>query len=231
MEIFEFHDKLNPLIFDSSGKMRDEVRKALLRIANFFIDEYANIPREAIIDIILTGSNASYSYTKNSDIDLHIVIDPDKIGNRCAEDIIDEWLLAKRTLFNSSFDITIKGMDVEIYPQLEDEPHYSLGIYSILKDKWIVKPEKIYPTVSIPEVKYKVKQLVRYIKRVISDGTSYSEIKSIFDKLKKFRRAGLERGGIFSVENLAFKVLRNSSILSDLKEIMNYAKSIELSVK
>ena len=36
------------------------------------------------------------------------------------------------------------------------------------------------------------------------------------DKIKKMRRGGLERGGVYSTENLAFKVLRRGGYMGKL---------------
>ena len=49
-------------------------------------------------------------------------------------------------------------------------------------------------------------------------------------KIRKFRQSGLEKGGIFSVENLAFKVLRRNGYLQKLSSarIMSYDKTMSI---
>ena len=42
---------------------------------------------------------------------------------------------------------------------------------------------------------------------------------SIMERLKRYRKAGLESGGIYSVENLVFKVLRRNDYLEKLSNI------------
>ena len=56
------------------------------------------------------------------------------------------------------------------------------------------------------------------------------EAERVRQKIRKFRQAGLERGGVFSVENLAFKVLRRNGYLETLSSlrIMAYDKSMSL---
>ncbi len=44
-------------------------------------------------------------------------------------------------------------------------------------------------------------------------------IKGLQDKLKKFRQIGLETGGEYSIENLAFKNLRNTGYI---EKLLNY---------
>ena len=71
------HETLNPH-FWNGNKMKPEVWRALDKIGKEWAD-FANIPKSAIKDVILTGGNANYNYTKYSDLDLHLVVDKDKI--------------------------------------------------------------------------------------------------------------------------------------------------------
>ena len=50
-------------------KLKPEVKEKLNEIAEAFI-EYAEIPKEGIKDIVITGSTANYNYTPYSDLDL-----------------------------------------------------------------------------------------------------------------------------------------------------------------
>ena len=47
---------------------------------------------------------------------------------------------------------------------------------------------------------------------------SYEESKRIRDKIRRFRKCGLETGGEYSPENLAFKVLRRNGYLGKLSD-------------
>ena len=44
-------------------------------------------------------------------------------------------------------------------------------------------------------------------------------IKTLKEKIKKMRQAGLDREGEYSFENIAFKVLRRTEMLDKLSEI------------
>ena len=48
-------------------------------------------------------------------------------------------------------------------------------------------------------------------------------IESIKTKLKRMRQSGLERGGEFSVENLAFKALRRSPFIAMISKMKDDA--------
>ena len=83
----KFHDKLNPVLWDEGNRMRPEVREALLKIAQDF-QEFMGIGDFALEDITVSGSNAAYSYTPHSDIDLHLLVDFSKLKNQIAYELL-----------------------------------------------------------------------------------------------------------------------------------------------
>ena len=48
---------------------------------------------------------------------------------------------------------------------------------------------------------------------------SHDASEKLRDKIRRFRQAGLERGGAYSVENLVFKVLRRNEYLKKLSSL------------
>ena len=60
---------------------------------------------------------------------------------------------------------------------------------------------------------------------------AFEKTQSLKEKIRNMRKSGLETGGAFSVENLAFKVLRRNESLKKLNDLklMSYdkMKSIE----
>ena len=79
---FEPKESLSDQIFEGSDgdfSMREDIRKRLIEIANNFIE---SLSIEFFIhDIVLTGSLSNYNWSSYSDVDLHILIDFDEIGN------------------------------------------------------------------------------------------------------------------------------------------------------
>ena len=216
-----FHDELNPSIW-INDKMKSDVRYKLMQIALEFI-KFIDIEQLRLKDVIVTGSNASYNYTKYSDIDLHIVT---KISN----DVLKQLYDAKKGLWNEQHNIKIKGFDVELYVQDADEPHVSSGMYSILNDSWIKHPEPVKPKINDISVEKKYEQYHNNIKSAI-ENKDIDKLKKIKDDIKKMRQAGLKTAGEFSAENLAFKMLRN---LGDMERLMNAIAALrdtELSLK
>ncbi len=217
----EFHNDLNPLLF-KNGVMHSDVRQGLLKIARDF-EDFIGVDLE-IVDITVSGSNAAYSYTPYSDIDLHIVVNvPDTKEYK-------ELLNAKKTNYNTLHDIKVKGIDVELYAQDSSEEHYSLGIYSLLKDDWVSKPKKEHPKIDSSDVIKKYENYIQRIRNAIQFGT-LDTAKDAWATIRKLRQSGLAKYGEFGAENLAFKLLRNSGMLERLHKHINTLSDNELSVE
>jgi len=58
-----------------------------------------------------------------------------------------------------------------------------------------------------------------------------TKVKTLKDKLKEYRKSGLEKEGEYSYENLVFKFLRRSKIIEKLYDVVNKQSDKELSVE
>jgi hypothetical protein len=74
-----FHDQLNPKLFHGQ-QLRPDVDEQLKVIAQDFISELG-VKDLDVKDITISGSNAAFSYTPNSDLDLHILVDMSKLND------------------------------------------------------------------------------------------------------------------------------------------------------
>ena len=214
----QYHDQLNPKLWDGDT-LKSEVRNKLLMIAHTWA-AFAKIKSDAIVDIILVGGNANYNYTDFSDIDLHLVIDSQKVDN-CS--LLDEYLRDKKQLWALIHDIKIYGHDVELYAQ-DKSTAYTLGqgVYSIKNNQWLVKPEQSVPNLKDPAIKSKVDQYKQKINTLIDTNADDASFETLKKKFREMRTAGLKRAGEFSTENLVFKELRNQG---DLDRMVNYIRS------
>lgn len=204
-------------------KMIPRVREALIRIANKFRE---SIGLFVVEDIRVTGSMANYNYNKDSDIDLHLVYDYNNMGIN--KDILDELFKAKKQIFNGSYDITINNVPVEVGVEDINTPLVSTGVYSLLKDKWIVKPENAGK--EVPEFnKQDYDGIVQIIEKAI-ESKDRQELSSAWDMVKSMRKSSLKKDGEFSQGNLLFKELRNNGFLGRLKDALNSSISEELSI-
>ena len=235
-------DKLNPEIWLTSkkeSKMKPEIRERLLDIANQFV-EFLDVP-VFVDDVIMTGSLANYNWSNYSDVDLHIIVDFTQFPEEQIE-LFQKLFTLKKILFNTNHDITIKNFEVELYAQDEKEIHTSSGVYSVLYDEWITKPEKINVKVDNTVLMNKVKSWTEKIDEVIEDVKESNDLeksKEIIDKLKKklkdYRKEGLSGDGEFSYENLVFKFLRRNGYIEKLynfeDKLIDKSLSLENSVE
>ena len=214
-------DELNPSIWIKKGKdyiIKPEVRTKLLEIAKEFY-EYLEIetPYE---DIYFIGSMASYNWTSQSDIDLHLLFDYKKINKNTS--LVTKYFDAKKSYWNDNHDIKIFGIDVELSCQEQGAPFYSKAVFSIRNNKWLNFPDKDKFSVDKQALRNKIVTIVNQIEKVEKTKDNeelLSKSRKVKDKIKKMRKSGLEKGGEFSIENLTFKYLRNNGYIGKLMKI------------
>jgi|694.fasta_scaffold01844_25 hypothetical protein len=224
-DYIKFNSELNPVLWTSDQKLRPEVRRALLAIADDF-KEFLGVKDIGLKDITVSGSNAAYNYTDSSDIDLHLVVD---LPEADSSEIFRELFDAKKNQYNDQHDITIGGYDVELYVQNANKPHYSQGIYSLLNDKWQIVPKKIKTEIDDDSVISKYQDLEQRILKAI-DSNDLDKITTLLQKIKTMRQTGLEKHGEFGVENLTFKLLRSSGLIKQLIDAKNRLHDQQLSL-
>lgn len=224
---FYLKDELNPKIWpDGDEKVNREVREKLLEIANDYFD---NLEIDAKLqDIVLTGSLANFNWSEYSDFDLHLIFNFGEVNKD--EELVRKFLDAVEKVWKLQHDITIEGYEVEVYCQDSKQEHYSTGQYSLVEDKWLVKPTKENFVPDEELIKRKAEQIISSIEDLESDleeGEEYelinAKLKKVWKKIKDSRKAGLEREGEYSVENLVFKLLRRNGYIGKILDVKRKA--------
>ena len=226
-EIWENHDNIE------ESKMKPEIREGLLDIANEFV-EFLGFDI-FVQDVTMTGSLANFNWSDYSDIDLHIIYDFKEAVEQ--EELFKDLFNLKKTVFNSQHDITVKGYEVELYVQDMNEPHMSTGVYSVLYDEWLERPEPKEVKIDKKKIEDKSQQWMDIIDNTIEDlevsdlENSVEKLDSVKEKIKKFRTSGLEKGGEYSYENLVFKFLRRNGYIQKLFDNKNDLIDKSLSIQ
>jgi hypothetical protein len=221
LDSFTMKAELQPDIWDGEA-IEDDISDRLVEIVNDFM-EFCGFTSKDYRDITLTGSLANYNWSQFSDVDLHIIVDLASVDEN--KELVQEFFNAKRSLWNRTHDIDIHGFEVEVYVQDEGEPHVSTGVYSVLNDTWITKPEPSDPKIDFEGVKSKASMIMDEIDRVwdLFEDKKYEEslnyIEKLKEKIKNMRKTGLEREGQYSNENLAFKILRRNGSMGELLDL------------
>ena len=117
--------------------------------------------------------------------------------------------------------------EVEVYVQNEREPHVSGGVFSLKNNSWLYEPRQAEIEVDLDTTKKKTEQLMDQIERVYDffESREYPKVmtaaKNLKEKIKDMRKAGLSDEGIYSPENMAFKMLRRNGYLKLLYDLID----------
>ena len=139
--ILDFPQKtLNPNIWvevDGSYVLRDDAKAAIQKIVDWVRSTF-KIPE---MNVNLTGSNTSNSYSKDSDIDIHF--NSPKFKKNKADEFNKMFRKKFEEFVAQNPELgSINGVKTEIYMQPNPfQDMMSVGCYDFLNDRWIVGPE------------------------------------------------------------------------------------------
>ena len=223
---FKKQKTLAPKIWDNYY-LNPKVRLKLLDIADDFWN-FVNLTWVKRKGIYLTGSICNFNWSKQSDIDVHIVVDFSDIDDR--EDFVQDYFNSKKNEWNTEHSkLNIYGFQVELYVENINANTESGGLYDLENNKWIKKPESdnIKP---ITLDKYEIKDIAAKLMTSVDD--LYDEFKmtdddaqlrkigdkshKLLDKIKQLRKIGLNRGGESDQLNIVYKVLRRTGYIDKL---------------
>lgn len=230
MKVFEFvgpiryNQQLNPKLWNDR-QLRPEVKSALLKITNDF-KKFVGIPFK-VEDVRLYGANVNYNYTEFSDLDLHLVVDFDRIMcDREVEELFD----SKRRMYKDRYNVTIRGIPVEPYVENIGQQTVSSS-YSLLQDRWLVPPNSNIPEYDSSELAKMVEVWQTLFEHALR-ADSIDALRSTMTLLRMYRKKGLETPDAeFSIANLAFKSLRNDGTIDTVVRSIDRLHDQELSLK
>lgn len=227
LKSFNPHDNLNDKIW-IDGKINSRVRLKLLDIADDFFNSL-DLDWVKIKDVLFTGSLANYNWSKYSDIDLHLLVDFKSIDENTK--LVKEFFDAQKNNWNNNHEnLKIYGFPVEIYVEDTNEKHVSTGVYSLYNNKWIREPQR-QENIKLDKfvIKDKAAQIMTRIDDLEDayhgDNDAYQfevlskKVKTLYDKIKKMRKYGLESNGEMSPGNVIFKILRRSGYMDRLYDL------------
>ena len=214
------HKNLNPKLWNGT-ELDEEVRDKLLDISNQFY-KFLDIKAKAT-NAFFTGSLANYNYSEYSDIDLHIEVDYSEVSDN--EELVNDLFFTKSMLWELKHDIQVKGFPVQMFVQdISKEVRKNSGIFSLTEGVWVQKPSYENFEVDTESLKKKIKKFVDKIelldKHKLSPEKLYNHAKKLKDEINRMRQSGLDKGGEYSLENLAFKWLRNNKLIDRLKDLI-----------
>ena len=232
LEDFEYHKELCPKVWEASEetggqfRIKPEIREKLMAIASDF---WNSLKLEVkAVDVQLTGSLANYNWTNASDLDVHIIVDFAEVNQDI--ELVRKALDGQRFVWNLRHPVVIEGHDVECYVQHTEAQHKASGLYSLLRDSWIIVPFYSPPNVDERDVKEKTRVIVKEVNEIEnrSKSTAGKDARELLDYLERFkakimadRKFGLYDtiAGEYSVENLVFKELRKNGTIEKIIDL------------
>ena len=226
---FKKQDSL-PSIWKDEDTLDSKVRLKLLDIADDFW-EYVDVTWVEPKGIIITGSLCNYNWSEYSDVDLHLIVDFNEIGNR--KEFVKQYFDSKKNEWNDEHGaLKIYGYPVEIYVQDIDEDVSAGGVYDLEENKWIRKPS--YDDMDeIDSESDDIKDKAARVMTIIDDMWAYfnetddshklemlgDDADSLWKKVKKMRTDGLAEDGEMSVGNIIYKYMRRKKYLDKLFDL------------
>ena len=228
-EAVEIHDKLNPKIWNEDKGLIPEVRAKILQIVDEFKRLLAldNVELK-VADIYLLGSNANYNYNADSDLDIHIIADE---TFDCSNEHLPIIYNAYKTLFNKKYNLSIKGINAEIYVENKDKlSNVSSGVYS-LNNGWIKEPARYeIPEIDQLAIDRKVQFWEDKYYQVI-ENPSIEKVDKYLDDIYELRQNSIQSEGEFGEGNLVFKEIRRLGYLDELRDLKTDLVSKDLSLE
>lgn len=224
-EKLEIHNTLNRKLFSEDNKLYPIVRQKIFDIVEKFI-EYSELDIN-VADIQIVGSNASFNYTTDSDLDVHIISNFELIN--APKELLQALYNAKKTQFNDKFNITIRGIKVEMYVQDVNDGIASNGIYSVVNDDWIKFPKQIEDVTSY-DFSDEISTWSSFINSLL-EKNNYDQIVKTINQIYMIRHNGLAIDGEYGKGNQLFKELRSAGLLDKLKDSLNDLLSNRLSLE
>lgn len=223
-EKFERHDTLNPKLW-ANNKLLPEVREKIIEIIDQFLQTIELDIK--ILDARIVGSQASFNYTKDSDLDIHLITNFELMD--ASEEILTLLYNALKTKFNRDYEIQIRGIDVELYIEDMKSAAISNGMYSIYENRWIKFPKKLdnIPDIDISD---EFNDWSENIRKAINEANP-DQIEQMIDKLYIIRKDGLDTEGEYGPSNQLFKEIRNAGFLDSLKDAYRKGISKELTLE
>lgn len=144
-------------------------------------------------------------------MDVHIVVNFDIYDS--SNQILTAYYNLEKSKFNEA-DISIHGVEVELYVEDTQTNVTSNGIYSVMYDKWIKYPKPI-------EVKqFDVSALVDKWKIIIEnalDSGDDEKVNDVINQLYLIRKQSILVDGEYGKGNYLFKGIRDLGLLDELK--------------
>lgn len=227
---------LNPSFWveDDGWRLVPEVREAMLNVRDDVIrslsEELGAVgERFSYLNFTFTGSLVGANWDETSDVDLHFIVDFGGFGD---PPLMRAFLSYFAKNFNEN-KFTMNAHSVELYFQDSGEVHRSPGVYDVEDDSWIREPDCVRVEVTEghrEKAREMFSRINGYVEQwnsgLVGDPETFLGIlRGHMRSIKAYREAGLKGpDGMYSFENVVFKLLRRNGALRTLVTLMRNVK-------
>ena len=219
-------ETLNPIIFDQNQRIHETIREFMIERARHFVKALGLKSKNAIEDVRLTGGNASYTYTANSDLDVTIMLNREL--NLSTQEV--RRLGIACSLLNYKLNPKIGDIDLNFFISSKNvggTRPANQAIYSLFQNKFIKKPSRHHES-HANHIASKANYFAEIIENCLLDETDPDSkcALALLQRLKAFRAKGLaSKAGEFSTANAVWRVLSRSGYIAKVKEKVNQLKT------
>ena len=132
-ESAKFKDHLNPTLWNKHEHLKNAVKDQILVGAEEYC-RYLGLSEDHVVDIVVSGSNASYLYESTSSIDVVVVakLNQDKTFR--------EFFNEHKYKYNGQHKVKVDGHLVQFYVHPAEEKLVTSGSYSLIRESWVQIP-------------------------------------------------------------------------------------------
>lgn len=221
-DILTIKPTLHPMLFTRDEEPKNDLKKYALKVGHFFLNK-SKLPKGSLKDIRLVGSMMGYGYTEDSDIDVQLIFDLKEI--KCNQALRKAYLSRLITSNWRLYHLQFLGYPVQVTPKTLNDTLYG-GYYSVLKNKWIRKPNRVHPIYKKEEVKknaIKFMHIYHEIKKAYllsPQKNKCSQIVQFKKSLRKYRSDALSSAeGNLSLGDLTYRLLYHVGLQKDLYKL------------
>ena len=205
-----FRDTLNPVLWNKREHLKSGIRNQLLSVAEEFA-QFSGVLKENISDIVIAGSQAAYSYTPQSDIDVFVLTDFSKSSPVFRELVESQSRDFSKKLRLGESRVFLNVVDINTNSTAQ-------GIYSLVTESWVQVPRRAAARTDDLSAQTKITELARQI-NIAVESRDRTQIRNITKRIDRLKTISENYYGRFSSESLALVSLQESREFDLLSQV------------
>lgn len=211
------NERLSPLFFPDGATLDARVA-AKARALGERTFQQLGVPGATLVDVMFAGSLASYEYTDDSDVDVHVLVE---FGPACDPKLRDAWLRSVNAGLHLDVGVSYLGRPVQVTVRDSDDDQG--GTWSVLHGAWRHQPVRKPVTFTEAELRAQVSAFLHEREQLVFDwshdtgGFDCDRFKAPQKRMRELRGEGLKAGGVTSLGNMTYRLVRRLGYFEELE--------------